>query len=69
MKAIYIEWAETVQVFSHREYIGGGIEKAIFTEKEKIHSARYSNTVSDAMIERAEKYIVDSRLGAKVVIK
>lgn len=67
--AIFIQWTEKVQEFSHRRYIGNGEDVAVFNTVTKTRRARYSNDVTDKMIQRANDYIATDRQNARVIIE
>ena len=72
MKAIFITWKEEESEFVKWEHIGADYSPTpVFKTKVVTRKARWSNTVSKEMLERAEQYIkkeMQDRPTAKVVI-
>lgn len=66
--AIFIEWTEETGEFLEWRYAGDGVTEPVFKKKIVTKRARYSNTVTDDMIERANAYVKADRPDAKVVV-
>ncbi len=66
--AIFIEWAEAVGEFLEWRNAGIGVAEPVFKTEVVTKRARYSNTVTDEMIERANAYVKEDRPDEKIVV-